>query len=232
MKNSVYHKTLNNAVILSTGAAIDMGLQFVFVLIAGRQLGPVEFGYYGYLLSILMLVLVIAHFGLQVGDGAGDRAVLPQPGDARARDTGIFAATFRIRALFSWLALAVALTIALLTPLDPVRRWAVAGMFAYLLFVPFDLSPLLDAYKLSRWDVPGRLAGRLAALLILIALWRVYWRPERGRRGLGFGRADAHQRHGQLGHRPPVAACRCIRWPARARPRGCCACARRSPGRR
>ncbi len=173
MKSSIYHRTLNNAAILSGGAALEMGLQFAFVLIAGRQLGPAEFGYYGYLLSILTLVLVIAHFGLQVVMVREIARPAP-PGVQRQRDTAIFAATFRIRGGFSWLALLVALAVAALAPLNPVHRWAATLMFAYLLFVPFDLSPLLDAYKLSRWDVPGRLAGRTVGLLAVIVFWQTH----------------------------------------------------------
>ncbi len=142
-----------------------MLLQFVFLVIAGRELGPAEFGFYGYLLSILMVVGAVAQFGLPIV-AVREFAQRPQ------EEEPLFAATFRIRGTLSVLFFLSAILIAALIPQPASHRLASWAMFLYLLFVPFDLSLLFDARKLSRWDVPGRTIGRAAALALLIILWK------------------------------------------------------------
>ena len=157
---------LGNATILTIGAAAETVLQFLFLVIAGRQLGPAEFGFYGYLLSIVTFAIAVAQFGLTV---VGVRELAQRPQEENA----ILAGIFRIRAALSMVMFAGAVAAAVLTPDSPAHRAAVWLTFAYLVAVPFDLSLLFDAKKLSRWDVPGRLAGRFVSLGLLALLWRI-----------------------------------------------------------
>lgn len=166
MPSSLLHKTVGNAVWLTVGAALETVLQLLFLVIAGRELGPEEFGFYGYLLSILTMILAVAHFGLPV---VAVREFAQHP----EHEGRLFAATFRIRGLLAILFFAAAVVTSLVVPQSAAHRVAVWAMFVYLLFIPFDVSPLFDARKLSRWDVPGKVAGRAAALLTLVLLWKV-----------------------------------------------------------
>jgi O-antigen/teichoic acid export membrane protein len=156
---------LGNAAALTLGAAIETVLQVTFLVIAGRELGPTEFGFYGYLISILTVVAVVAHFGLPVV-AVRELAQRPEQHDS------IFAATFRIRASLSGLFFVGAILIATVVPQSEAHRMAAWAIFLYLLFVPFDLSLLFDAHKLSRHDVWGKTAGRAASLLLLVASWK------------------------------------------------------------
>lgn len=165
MPSPSLHRTLGNAAVLTLGAAVETGLQFAFIVIAGRELGPAEFGFYGYLISILTVAVTIAHFGLPV---VAVREFAQKPQD----EESLFAATFRIRASFSILFFVTAVVAAAFVPQSNAHCAAAWAMFAYLLFIPFDLSPVFDARKLSRWDVPGKTAGRAAALIVLIVLWQ------------------------------------------------------------
>ncbi len=166
MSPSLLHRTAGNAAILTIGAGIETVLQLAFLVIAGRELGPEEFGFYGYLLSIVTFVVTIAQFGLPVV-AVREFAQRPQA------EEQLFAATFRIRAVLSGLFFLIAFIVVAVVPQIGEHRVAAWAMFLYLLFVPFDLSPLFDARKLSRWDVPGRVAGRLAALLWLVGAWKL-----------------------------------------------------------
>jgi O-antigen/teichoic acid export membrane protein len=157
---------LSNATILTLGAAAETVLQFLFLIIAGRQLGPAEFGFYGYLLSIVTFAVAAAQFGLTV-IGVRELAQRPQ------EETSILAGIFRIRATISAAMFVAAVIAAMMTPDSATHSAAVWLMFAYMLAIPFDPSLLFDARKLSRWDVPGRLAGRFVSLGLLAVLWRV-----------------------------------------------------------
>jgi O-antigen/teichoic acid export membrane protein len=166
MTPSLSRKTFGNASILTLGAGLEMVLQFLFLIIAGRELGPEEFGFFGYVLAIFAFAQTVSQFGLTV---VSVRELAQRPTD----ETSILAATFRIRAWLGLAFFAIAAMVAALSPLSAAHRAAVIILFAYLLFQPFDLSLLFDAKKLSRWDVPGKLAGRAASLLLLFALWRI-----------------------------------------------------------
>ena len=72
---------------------------------------------------------------------------------------------FRVRAILAALFLLGVLTLVSIRPHEPTQRLAIGLIFLYLLFVPFDLAPLFDAHKHSRWDVPGRLSGRIASVV-------------------------------------------------------------------
>jgi PST family polysaccharide transporter len=163
---SLLNKTFGNAAVLLVGSASGGLLQFVFLVIAGRALGPEEFGYYGYLVSILMFVLVVTNWGLP---SIVVRELAQRPED----EARIFASMFRIRASMAAIFFSGALIVTTLQPHAPSDRLVVALIFVYLLFVPFDLAPLFDAHKLSRWDVPGRLSGRVASVVLLLTLWMV-----------------------------------------------------------
>jgi polysaccharide transporter, PST family len=157
-------KTASNATILTLGAAVESVLQFGFLVIVGRELGPAEFGFYGYILSLVTFAITAAHFGLPA---IAVREMAQRP----TEESPIFAATFRIRAALSVVFVVTSWIVAAATPLADSHRAAVIFMFAYLLCVPFDLAPLFDARKLSRWDVPGKLAGRIASLGLLGLIW-------------------------------------------------------------
>jgi O-antigen/teichoic acid export membrane protein len=162
---SLSRKTIGNASVLAVGTALEAAIQFLFLLIAGRELGPEEFGFYGYLLALVTLAATVAHFGLPV---ISVREIVRRP----AEENSLFAATFRIRAVLSVTGFILALAISLVSPLTAGHRVAVWLIFLYILCVPFDLSFLFDAHKLSRWDVPGRLAGRIVSVGLLILLWK------------------------------------------------------------
>lgn len=182
LTNPLVNKTLNNAAMMVIGAVGEALLQFAFIVVAGRELGPEEFGFYGYLLAIFSFVLVAVQFGLPVvvvreltstrHDGLRDgREAEAPPAQVNRRHAATFAASMRIR---SWLAIgffALTVVASLLDPEAANRRWAVWLMFVSLLYVPFDLAAVFDAKKLSRWDVPGKLFGRVASVGTLVALW-------------------------------------------------------------
>ncbi|MFZ5432555.1 MAG: flippase, partial [Calditrichota bacterium] len=166
MNLSQSRKAVGNATILTSGAAIETVLQFVFLLIAGRQLGPEEFGFYGYLISLVTIAAAVVHFGLPV---IAVREIAQRPHD----EPQIFGATFWIRSVFSIAFFLAAVLIAAISPLSGMHRLAVWLVFFYLLCLPFDLSFLFDARQMSRWDVPGRVIGRTVVVILLIVLWQV-----------------------------------------------------------
>ncbi|MBU1937010.1 oligosaccharide flippase family protein [bacterium] len=141
-------------------------LHFIFLILAGRALGPEEFGFYGYILSILMFALVVTNWGLPT-------IVVRELAQRPEAETHIFASMFRVRATFAVVFFISMLTIIFLQPLESTHQLAVVLIFLYLLFVPFDIAPVFDAHKLSRWDVPGKLAGRIASVALLFTLWMV-----------------------------------------------------------
>ena len=165
MSPTLSQRTIGNAGVLLAGAAVETVLQVAFLVLAGRQLGPSEFGFYGYLLAWVTFAAAVAQWGLPV---IAVREIAQRPAD----ETSIFAAVFRIRVLWSVLLFLVAAAIASTVPLSAAHRAAVWLTFAYLLGVPFDLSLLFDAHQRSRWDVPGRLAGRFVSVGLLVLLWR------------------------------------------------------------
>ncbi|MBU0509282.1 oligosaccharide flippase family protein [bacterium] len=164
MDSTLSKKTVGNATILTLGAAAEMVLQVFFLLIAGRELGPEEFGFYGYVLSLVMIASAIAHFGLPV---MAVREITQRPFEEKE----IFAATFRIRSILAVAFFVGAVLIGGFTSRDVAHRWTMWLMFAYLLCLPFDLAFLFDARKMSRWDVPGRIVGRLVSVAVLVLLW-------------------------------------------------------------
>jgi O-antigen/teichoic acid export membrane protein len=166
VNRSLSQRTIGNAGVLLAGAAVETVLQVAFLVLAGRQLGPSEFGFYGYLLAWVTFAAAVAHWGLPV---IAVREMAQRPAD----ETSIFAAVFRIRALWSVLLFVIAGVVASAVPLSADHRAAIWLTFAYLLGVPFDLSLLFDAHQRSRWDVPGRIAGRIVSVGLLALLWRI-----------------------------------------------------------
>lgn len=159
-------KTVGNAAILLVGAAMETLLQLAFLIVAGRQLGPSEFGFYGYLLAWVTIAAALAQFGQPV---IGVREIAQRPQD----ESAIFSATVRIRFVGSLLLFLVAGTVAMFSEIGRLHQSAVWLAFAYLLFVPFDLSLFFDAHKMSRWDVPGRIIGRFLSVGLLTGLWQI-----------------------------------------------------------
>ena len=166
MNKTLSQRTIGNAGVLLTGAAVETVLQVAFLVLAGRQLGPSEFGFYGYLLAWVTFASAVAQWGLPV---IAVREIAQRPAD----ETSIFAAVFHIRALWSVLLFLVAVAAASVVPVSADHRAAIWLTFAYLLGVPFDLSLLFDAHQRSRWDVPGRMAGRIVSVGLLGLLWRM-----------------------------------------------------------
>jgi len=166
LPSSLLKKTFSNAAALLFGSVSEGVLHFIFLIIAGRALGPEEFGFYGYILSILMFALVVTNWGLPV-------IVVRELAQRPEAEAHIFASMFRVRATFAVVFFISMMTIIHLQPLESTHQVAVALLFLYLLFVPFDLAPLFDAHKLSRWDVPGKLSGRIVSVAVLFILWIV-----------------------------------------------------------
>ncbi|MBU1638423.1 oligosaccharide flippase family protein [bacterium] len=158
--------TANNAAFLTAGTATETLLQFVFVLIVSRELGPETFGFLGFLIAAMTIITTIAQFGLPV---IAVREIAQRPHDEAA----IFGAVYRLRQSFG---LAFFLAVALYsifnteTAQQTISVWLI---FFYLLVIPFELAPVFDAHKLWRWDLPGKLAGRLSAILLLLILWKL-----------------------------------------------------------
>lgn len=163
---AVSQRTFNNALYLTLGAFAEAVLQFVFLVVAGRQLGPAEFGYYGFLLAVITFAVTFAHFGLPV---VSVREIAQRPADEHAT----FIATFRIRCVIAVGIVIAAVVGSSIAPMTSAHRLALILTFAYLLFLPFDLSFLFDARKMSRWDVPAKLGGRAASVALLLVLWQV-----------------------------------------------------------
>ncbi|MDD5088924.1 MAG: flippase [bacterium] len=159
-------RAVGNAAILTLGAGVETALQFFFLLLAGRELGPEQFGFYGYLLALVTIVSAVVHYGLPV---ISVREIAQRPADSPA----LFSATFRIRAVLAVVSFACAVLAAWLLPQSVEQRWAIWLIFAYLLFLPFDLSFLFDAHQASRWDVPGRIGGRVVSVGLLFLLWKI-----------------------------------------------------------
>ncbi len=157
---------------LVVGAGGEALLQFLFVLVASRELGPEDFGYYSYLVAIFTFVQVVVHFGLPVvvvrelASKAGATA-----GEVEHSALVVLRSMFRIRGWLAVISFALTIIIAFVDEPTPVRQWSIILMFLMLLFIPLDLQPLFDARKMSRWDVPGKITGRVVALLVLLMLW-------------------------------------------------------------
>jgi O-antigen/teichoic acid export membrane protein len=166
LNRSLSRRTVGNIAGLAAGAAAETLLSFVFVLVISRTLGPEEFGFYGYIVSLSALAVTIASFGLPV---LAVREMAQRPHD----ETAIFSASVRIRAVWAILFFVGAIIVSIFSDMSAVHRAAVWLLFAYLLFVPLDLSLLFDARKLSRWDAPGRVAGRVVSLVLLLVLWQL-----------------------------------------------------------
>lgn len=166
MPSSLLQKTFGNAAALYIGSALEGVLQFAFLIIAGRALGPENFGFYGYLISILTFVLVVTNWGLPV-------IIVRELAQRPQEEARLFASMFRVRASFAVIFFLSALAVLFSQPLESIHRTAIGLIFLYLLFVPFDLAPIFDAQKLSRWDVPGKVSGRIASVVTLFVLWTV-----------------------------------------------------------
>jgi O-antigen/teichoic acid export membrane protein len=166
VSRTLSQRTIGNAGVLLAGATVETALQLVFLVVAGRQLGPSEFGFYGYLLAWVTFAAAFAQWGLPV---IAVREIAQRPWD----EIPLFAAVFRIRASWSVLLFLIAGVVASVVPLGTDHRTAAWLTFAYLLAVPFDLSLLFDAHQRSRWDVPGRITGRVVSVGLLIVLWRM-----------------------------------------------------------
>jgi O-antigen/teichoic acid export membrane protein len=176
------NKTLGNAAMMTVGAVGEALLQFLFIVIASRELGPEEFGFYGYLLAIFSFVMVVVQFGLPVVlvrelTGAMKRAAADsqaesvRPSAVDNRQAVIFAASMRIRLYLAVGFLVLAVVASLVDADAASRRWAVWLMFVSLLYVPYDLAAIFDSRKLSRWDVPGRMIGRTVSVALLAGIW-------------------------------------------------------------
>lgn len=162
---SLFKKTISNATWLTLGGGAEAVLQFTFIWIASRELGPEVFGFYGYLLSILMFVSVVVHFGLP---SVVVREMAKRPEDIPR----LFCAMIRTRLVLGVAGFAAAVLIAFLSGMPPVKQATVWLLFAFLLIMPFDLAPLFDAKLQSRWDALGRFLGRTASVGVLILLWQ------------------------------------------------------------
>lgn len=165
MTSTLRKQTLSNAVFLTAGQFAEAVLQFVFIVLASREMGPAEFGYYGYIIAIFTFILVFAQWGQPV-------IMVREMAQHPEEESRLFASMFRIRGGLSLTFFAIGIIAGFMEP-DPLRRSAVWFVVAYLLFLPFDLYPVFDVHKLSRWDVPGKLGGRFASVVTLFLLWKI-----------------------------------------------------------
>lgn len=159
-------RTLGNAGALMAGSGIEAVLQFAFVLMVSRQLGPEDYGFFEYLVGIITFLIALVQWGLPV-------VAVRELAQAPERLDTVFGASFRISAALAVVCFAGGIIAAMFSGTTPERSMAIWLLFGYLLFLPFQLAAVFDAHKLSRWDVPGRVIGRTVSVLTLFAIWRV-----------------------------------------------------------
>ncbi len=166
MSTPLVRRTLGNAGALTAGAATEALLQFAFLLMASRQLGPEDYGFYEYLVGIVTFLVALVQWGLPV-------VSVRELAQAPERLDTVFGASFRISAALAVVCFAGGIIAATFSGTTPERSMAIWLLFGYLLFLPFQLAAVFDAFKLSRWDVPGRVIGRTVSVLTLFVIWRV-----------------------------------------------------------
>ena len=165
MSSPLVRKTLGNAGALVAGSGFEAVLQFAFLLMVSRQLGPEDYGFYEYLVGIVTLLVAVVQWGLHA-------VVVRELAQTPERLSVVFAGMFRIRAVLAAVAFVGGVIAAFVGSTSPDRAMATVLLFLYLVFLPFENAAVFDAHKLSRWDVPGRVIGRLLSVMLLFLLWR------------------------------------------------------------
>ena len=166
MPSPLFKRTLGNAGALTAGAVTEALLQFVFLLLASRQLGPEDYGFYEYLVGIVTFLVAVVQWGLPVV-AVRELAQTPERLDV------VFGAMFRISGILALVCFVGGVAASVFGSTTPDRSMAIWLLFLYLLFLPFHFAAIFDAFKLSRWDALGRVVGRTASVLVLIILWQI-----------------------------------------------------------
>ncbi len=150
---------------LLVGTVGEGALQFLFVVLASRYLGPENFGFWGFSSALIGYLLIVAGFGLPQ---IVVREIARMP-----NDTGrIFGSAMGLRLLLG-LILCVAVSGVLpFAELSADRRTTLFLLSLALLVMPFDLAPFFDAHQQSRWDAIFRLAARSISIGFLgLFIW-------------------------------------------------------------
>jgi len=158
-------RAARNLLGLLVGTVGEGALQFLFVVLASRYLGPENFGFWGFSSALIGYLLVVAGFGLPQ---IVVREIAKMPDD-----TGrIFGSAMGLRLLLG-LVLCVAVSGVLpFAELSADRRTTIFLLSLALLVMPFDLAPFFDAHQQSRWDAIFRLAARTISIGFLgIFIW-------------------------------------------------------------
>lgn len=150
---------------LLAGNAGEGALQFLFVVLASRYLGPENFGFLGFSTALIGYLLVVAGFGLPQ---IAVREIAKMPHDAGR----IFGSAMGLRLLLGFILCAAVSGVLPFVELPADRRTTLFVLSLALLVMPFDLAPFFDAHQQSRWDAIFRLAARSLSIGFLgIFIW-------------------------------------------------------------
>jgi O-antigen/teichoic acid export membrane protein len=142
-----------NAFGLLLGTVGEGALQFVFVVLVSRHLGPDNFGFWGFSVALIGYLTIAASFGLPQ---IVVREISRNPSDAPQ----IFGAAMGLRLLLGLAIWIVMMAVLSLTNLPFDRRLTFLILSIALLLMPFDLASFFDAHQKSRWDAFFRVIGR------------------------------------------------------------------------
>ena len=150
---------------LLAGTVGEGALQFLFVVLASRYLGPENFGFLGFSSALIGYLLVVAGFGLPQ---IVVREIAKMP-----HDTGrIFGSAMGLRLLLGLILCAAVSGVLPFVELPADRRTTLFVLSLALLVMPFDLAPFFDAHQQSRWDAIFRLAARSISIGFLgVFIW-------------------------------------------------------------
>ncbi|MBM3324753.1 MAG: flippase, partial [Calditrichaeota bacterium] len=142
-----------NALGLLLGTIGEGVLQFVFVVLVSRYLGPDDFGFWGFSVAVTGYLLVAASFGLP-------QIIVREIAKTPLQAPQIFGAAMGLRLL---LGVAIWIVLAAVLPLFGVpfdRHLTLLILSVALLLMPFDLASFFDAHQKSRWDAFFRVIAR------------------------------------------------------------------------
>jgi O-antigen/teichoic acid export membrane protein len=146
-----------NALGLLAGTVGEGALQFIFVVLVSRSLGPESFGFWGFGVALTGYLLVAASFGLP-------QIVVREIAKTPSQAPQVFGSAMGLRLLFGLAICGVVLAVVPMTELPSDRRTMLLVLALGLLVMPFDLAPYFDALQRSRWDALFRVSARTIAV--------------------------------------------------------------------
>ncbi|MFH1010839.1 MAG: flippase [bacterium] len=152
-----------NALGLLLGTVGEGVLQFLFVVLVSRYLGPDDFGFWGFSVALTGYLLVAASFGLP-------QIVVREIAKTPQQAPQIFGAAMGLRLLLGFAIWIVVVALLPLTSLPLDRRLTLLILSVALLLMPFDLASFFDAHQKSRWDAFFRVIARAISVGVLGAV--------------------------------------------------------------